>query len=103
MEKEKSSVEERTNLTIKKSGIYLIKGVHWFYKLNYKIALVNIVENRVYLHSTHKGFLLHTMNDVKFIGPFWEKKDLINIREKLISQKEALINIGEKLISQKEA
>lgn len=55
-------------------------------KFKCTIVLVDIEENKVYLASWHHGFQLDKMFHAEFLGPFVDKEDLQNAREREIKK-----------------
>ena len=74
-------VLERTHKNVITSGFYLINGEHWIYKFNHEIALVDVENSKVHMHSQHCGYNLRRMFNTRFIGPFDNRKDMVNVRD----------------------
>lgn len=81
-QKRKSNAAKWTNHKLKYSGLYLVRGRHRYMKFNCTIMLVSIEDSKVYLNSWHKGFNLDKMFHAEFLGPFDEKEDMVNARER---------------------
>lgn len=76
-------VPKWTDKNVKTSGFYLINGYHGIYSFKHKTALVDVEKRKVYMFSQHDGYNLDKMFKTWFFGPFSNKKDLINARDKI--------------------
>lgn len=79
--KGKLNAAGRTFKNVNKGGFYLINGEHWIYKFDHEIALVDVDRRKVYMHSQHCGYNLNKMFKTIFIGPFDNRRDMINARD----------------------
>lgn len=65
------------------SGFYLLSGTYYTNQFNLDIALVHCEEDKVFIHSRHKGFKLSAMIYVNFLGPFENSEEVQDAKTRI--------------------